>query len=194
MGKYNIKSIRRKVVRSRKFSQAAQQRVVQNLNKAKRQIVSEFDNHPITRELEQGDGGGNISKTLGGYGNLFTFIGFNQGSDPVAAVRTLLLTIPQIRNQKTTGNRISFVVSVPQIEDFRAVAKMPWEGGRSWVEGVESGISGFGYYMANLFGKNIKSRSGSAIQSKNKVRTSSYRPMPYMTPMLNKFMTIALRG
>jgi hypothetical protein len=75
---------------------------------------------------------------------------------------------------------------MPKIEDFRMVASMPWESGRSWVEGVETGISGFSYYMANLFGQ--KSRSGTAVQSENKIRTGSHRPMPYITPIIQKFI------
>ena len=46
------------------------------IKKIQREMISEFENHPITRELEMGPGGQNISGTLGGKGNLFTFIGF----------------------------------------------------------------------------------------------------------------------
>ena len=38
--------------------------------------MKEFDRHPITRELQQGPSSTNLSGTLGGTGNLFSFIGF----------------------------------------------------------------------------------------------------------------------
>ena len=70
---------------------------------------------------------------------------------------------------------------------------MPWEMGRSWVEGIETSISGFSYYMANLFDVN-KSRSGSAIQSEHEVRKAVYKRMPYMSEILKKFDTRLLGG
>jgi hypothetical protein len=186
MGSYNIKSIKRKAVKSSGFSRAAQNKVTGNLAKAKKRMISEFDNHAITREIASGANGSNISKTLNGYGNLFSFIGFSNGSDPLNKVRNLLISIPRIKSRKSRSGRVDFIISMPKIEDFRMVASMPWESGRSWVEGVETGISGFGYYMANLFGQ--KSRSGTAVQSENKIRTGSHRPMPYITPIIQKFI------
>ena len=46
---------------------------------------------------------------------------------------------------------------------------MPWAKGRSWVRGVEYGMSGIGQYMYS--NKDFsQSRSGSAIQNKGKLR------------------------
>jgi len=38
--------------------------------------LKEFDKHHVTRELSQGPAGVNLSNTLNGVGNLFSFIGF----------------------------------------------------------------------------------------------------------------------
>ena len=147
----------------------------------------------MTKEISSGSNGSNLSKTLAGYGNLFSYIGFHGTSDPIASVRNLLFTIPQIKSKKLKSGSMEFVLSAPKLEDFRMVAKMPWEGGRSWVEGIESGISGFSYYMANMFGENIKSRSGSAIQSKSKVRVGVFRPTPYLSVMISNFERMILK-
>ena len=40
----------------------------------KRVMLAEFDAHPVTKEIKTGPDAQNSSKTLGGYGNLFSFI------------------------------------------------------------------------------------------------------------------------
>ena len=188
MGSYNRKSIQRKVIKSRAFSKSARKKVVNNVERAKRQMLDEFDNHPVTKEIAQGESSSNISRTLSGYGNLFTFLGFSQGSSPVSAVREALSILPRVKNSKPKRDSILFTISVPLTKDFRNVAQLPWESGRNWVEGIESGISGFSYYMSNLFGKVDKSRSGSAIQTEHPMRAGMFHRRSYMTAILNKFV------
>ena len=62
---------------------------------------------------------------------------------------------------------------------------MPWEGGRSWVLGIERGISGFGYYLYKKFNEG---RSKEGIQTKNKVRSSSFKKVRYMSEIINNFV------
>jgi len=62
---------------------------------------------------------------------------------------------------------------------------MPFEGGRSWVRGVEKGISGFSNYVFKKYFKN--SRSGTGLQSEHEVRTGSFKPTPYLSSILKKF-------
>ena len=61
---------------------------------------------------------------------------------------------------------------------------MPWEGGKSWVSGMEKGISGFGYYIYKKF---LKGRSEEAVQSENKVRGSSFKRVRYMSEIIKNF-------
>ena len=49
---------------------------------------------------------------------------------------------------------------------------MPWATGRSWAKGIESGISGLGYYLKV---SRDGSRSGLGIQSSKKVRAGGVR-------------------
>ena len=56
----------------------------------KKRMIQQFLMLPVTRELLAGPQARNISGTLGGYGNLFTFIGFESGSDPISPIVSLL--------------------------------------------------------------------------------------------------------
>ena len=49
----------------------------QRLESIKARMIEEFIDHPVSQEIAAGAGATNSSGTLtGGYGNLFTFIGF----------------------------------------------------------------------------------------------------------------------
>ena len=63
---------------------------------------------------------------------------------------------------------------------------LPFENGRSWLYGIESGISGFGAYM---YKKWKTSRSGHGIQVDKKLRSGSFRNTQYFSNMLLKFVT-----
>ena len=67
-----------------------QTQVVKAFEKIKREMILEFMNHPVTREILGGPNASNESGTLDGYGNLFSFIGFNEGEDPIEIILDLL--------------------------------------------------------------------------------------------------------
>jgi len=54
------------------------------------QMVNEFENHPVTKEIESGPEATNITNTLGGAGNLFSYIGFEEGSNPIEVIKDIL--------------------------------------------------------------------------------------------------------
>ena len=64
--------------------------ISQEFEKIKQQILNEFDNHPVTREINDGISASNISGTLDGITNLYSFIGFNEGDNPTKAIRDML--------------------------------------------------------------------------------------------------------
>ena len=154
-------------------------------------MISEFDRHPVTQEIVGGINSGNTSKTLpSGYGNLYTFIGFRYGSNPTAPVKNLLALTSVMKRTSTrvVGSKITtyFKVSIPSEDQIKSSSKMPWEGGRSWVYGIERGISSFSYYM---FKNYTLSRSTKGFQSKYKVRSGQFKPMygGYITKILKNF-------
>ena len=124
------------------------------------------------------------------YGNLYTFIGFPAGTgDPTAVISSALRYQTRIEKrgtiQKKGGSlQYSFRVFSPSKEELAQLAPMPWEGG-SWLLRMERGISGLGYYIYKKFIE--KSRSGSGIQTDNKIRNLSYKRTSYISTILNNF-------
>jgi hypothetical protein len=153
--------------------------------KLKNEMIKDFLTDSVTLELLEGAGAANISGTLGGISNLFAFIGFDSGEQPISPILQLLqgtqITYKRQIKQKDIG--IEFEVSLPTAQDIFAITPLPWASGRSWSEGIERGLSGLGY----LLRKN-KGRSGAAIQSRvNKVRGGKFQNRPYISALIKKY-------
>ena len=58
--------------------------------KVKNEMIAEFLNHPVTIEIKGGIGAKNLSGTLDGITNLFSFIGFDSSSDPTSQIENML--------------------------------------------------------------------------------------------------------
>ena len=160
--------------------------VDKKFKKIKNEMIQEFLQLPVTQELLQGPDGLNISGTLGGVTNLFAFIGFDKGDQPVTPIMQLLekTSIQYGKELKQINNiGISYNVNLPTTEQIFAITPMPWAVGRSWAKGIETGISGLGY----LLRKNSKGRSGAAIQSRVKVRAGRFKNTAYISAFINKY-------
>ena len=183
-GKINNKAIDKKIGESKKFQKKAQELANKQFIEAKSRLIEDFDSHPVTTEIKGGTNASNLSGTLSGYGNLFSFIGFPEGSDPTVVVRNFLQSFVQMRPAgKKKGVNKDFVINVPTMKDFN-FAVMPWESGNNWVRSVEMGISNFSHYM-NKASK--ASRSGKGVQIDGEIRTSSSKGVPYMREIINNF-------
>ena len=149
----------------------------------KNQLISEFLNHPVTREIKNGPSSSNISGTLNGVSNLFAFIGFEEGDDPIAPILNAFQSI-----EITFGGNIpmgsKFNINMPLAQDIFTITPMPWASGRSWAQGIEKGISGLGYLLKR---GSSKSRSGKAIQSRVKIRSGSFKNTQYISALINKY-------
>jgi hypothetical protein len=154
-------------------------------------LLRAFEDHPITKEIDSGPGASNSSATLGGYGNLFTFIGFDRGGDPISPIRALLAKSIRVISTRKQRNRLGLILkfTVPTEEEIAAVSPLPWATG-SWVEAVEKGISGVGRYLySSNKGRFITSRSGQAIEATIEVRGSgSSAPTVYITGLLAQML------
>lgn len=149
----------------------------------KNQLLLEFNNHLITQEIKLGPNGSNISGTLGGNSNLFAFIGFDDNYDPIKPILKILEGI-QINFTRDIEIGSLFTITFPEPSDIFDVTPMPWATGRSWAEGIEKGISGLGYLIKN---NSSSSRSGAALQSSVKIRTSRYKNTQYISALLKKY-------
>ena len=151
----------------------------------KNEMIKEFLTDPVTIELLEGAGASNISGTLGGISNLFAFIGFNSGEQPISPILNMLEGTQIIYKQevKQRGIGVEFEVSLPTAEDIFMVTPLPWASGRSWAEGIERGLSGLGYLLRKSEG-----RSGAAIQSRvKKVRSGRFQNRPYISSLIKRY-------
>jgi hypothetical protein len=170
---------------------AVEARARAELDKAKNQLLNDFDQHAVTQEVQSGPSSSNNSNTLGGYGNLFTFIGFDSSADPISPLRSLLARSIEIQSLRKKTNELSFVLkfSVPTKEQIAAVTPSPWST-ESWVNAVERGMSGLGKYLYSNDSNRFKtSRSRGGIEAQFDVRSAqNSRPIDYMTGILKRML------
>jgi hypothetical protein len=160
-----------------------QQRIIIAFNKIKKEMIQEFLNHPVTVEIKAGPDAENISGTLGGYGNLFSFIGFEEGGSPTDPIEGLL-NLSRIEYSRQTKNGFIMKILLPSKQEIFGETPLPWARGRSWAEGIERGISGFGQYL-NI--DSINSRSGAGIETKSVIRKGKFKNTAYISALLNKY-------
>lgn len=188
MGYVNYQSIRTKISKSKKLIDDTENIVKKRFEDQKDLYIQAFDSHKITKEIQDGPTASNSSGTLGGVGNLFSFIGFNKSDNPIETVKNYINSHFKLNKPKITSKggriRLDFKVEYPSIDDLKKSTPMPWEGGRSWISSIEKGISGFSNYVYKRF---VEGRSGEALQSDTKLRSGSYKPVSYMSEIISKF-------
>lgn len=184
-GSANYQSIYNKVLMAERFQNAAFLQAKLKYTSAKKRFFGNFFNHPVTKEISNGPEGANTSGTLGGYGNLFSFIGFEEGRDPIYEISEALESMFAFSKSGNTSLSLTFKVTYPDIDRLKKYSPLPWAFGGSWISGIEKGIPNFAQY---LYEEDVlKSRSGSGIQVKNTLRGLNFTPVAYLTPMLERF-------
>lgn len=185
-------------VRSAKKAKDLAYKKAQEIAKdAKDEMLIEFEQNRITKELEAGPKNmKNISRNLiglpYGQGSLYGFIGFVDGTNPIEPVREYLQNTGNVfktsrfQRRGKRGGTYQFRVKAPLMSVIERFTPMPWEGGRSWARAIERGISGLSYYMAN---KSPMSRSGQGIQGQNQFHQAAmYKPSKYLSNIINNFI------
>ncbi len=180
----NRRKIQQQIVREAAFKKEVQRIVEKEFSQIHKEFLATFDNHPVTLEIKSGPRASNISRTLSGVGNLFTYIGFNEGADPIKPLRELLQTYEIKYHPKRESIRVN--IDVPSKEKVFAATPLPWATGRSWARGIERGISGLGQYLVKS-DKIRQSKSGRAIQVKGKVRGGKFSNIQYLSALLNDY-------
>lgn len=186
--KYSKANIDKKVMASRSLQKKGLERAQVKLDRLvrlhKTQLLREFGEHSVTREIEEGPFAPNRSGTLGGYGNLYSFIGFHYGTEPTEEIKELLRESIFLNRGRVITRGWSFRVSLPTKAAIRTASPVPWEAGNSWVYGVEdASISGLKYYVAQK-GKGY-SRGG--FQEDEIVNNLVMSRTSYLSDMLEKF-------
>jgi hypothetical protein len=149
-------------------------------------LMADFESHPVTRELRSGAGSSNPSNTLP-EGNLFGFIGFNSGTDPISDIEKMLRrTDIIIKNRKMGqfGFIWTYLVTSPSMQELYSVTPMPWAKGSSWLRELEGrGIPNLGQYM---YKQVSSSRSGAGVQNDRRSGGGRVR-VPYIKQLLEQF-------
>ena len=170
----------------------------------KKQLMDEFEGHSITKEIDAGPNASNSSGLLGGYGNLFSFLGFKRDSDPMSIVRSEL-DRTKIKKILIKKGDLILMTTEPTREQLFAATPLSWAPGRSWLQGLEGGVSGLGFYLFQLEGFKSGSESGTGLQLKGRKKAKKafggfgssgglgmeqrtrYKNVPYVSRMLNNF-------
>jgi len=159
-------------------------------NAAKIAALEQFEEHKVSKELSD-ENSSNISQTLAGKGNLFSFIGFDSGSTPIEDVLRALELLISMNDTPTIierGTKIIFnyKVKIPSYRTLYDLTPLPWDSGNSWLRGIENGISGFTEYIYwKNFSTSSSSRSGRGLQSIDRLRDGAFKPTPYISKILN---------
>jgi len=178
-----LQQIAEQLVKENNYIKYVYTELQKEIEKIKEEILEEFENHPITQEIKGGIEASNISNTLNGITNLYSFIGFENGDRPLDPIREEL---KKIKLKYTINNKgeLVFNVEFPTAKDIFKVTPMPWATGRSWAQGIEIGISGLGYYIKKV--KN--SRSGLGVQSETQVRSGArFKNTKYISQLINSY-------
>ena len=174
--------------RSKALENLAYASASKKVKTAQQMLLEEIEEHHVTQSIENGT----KSSALGFQANIFEFLGFNRGDKPVEVLRSAysnfihLKRVPLKKKVSATKINYDFTVSYPSLTEIYAQTPLPWGGGRSWVRAIEKGgVSNFNFTLANS--RFQTSRSGTAFQSQYQVRDFNYKPVPYLSPIINKF-------
>jgi hypothetical protein len=168
-----------------KFKNGAYNLMEKRFDKARMRLMTKFNSHKVTLEIEAGPEAENTSGLLSGYGNLFSFIGFYNGDEPIANLRDYLEYNIDLRQTVRRGNNWYFRVGCPSDSNIEEVTPMNFEKGNSWVDGIEHGISNLSYYINTHW---AKGRSEEGIQVKGEYRPDAiFETTEYLPTMLKEF-------
>ena len=162
------------------------QEILPKVEQAQQEMIKDFSSHAVSAEIEGGPTASNLSGTLGGYGNLFSFIGFSQGEDPLSAIKDMLSKKIDVRVRGIGLGKFKITVFVPSKEEIFSVTPLPWASGASWAESIERGLSNLGSYLYSSSGFR-ESSSGHAIQVKNLKKSVTFKTTPYISKIMSDF-------
>lgn len=156
--------------------------VTDEFERLKEELINAFNGHAVTEEIEGGPKASNTSNTLGGVGNLFSFIGFESGDRPTQPIRMALdgIALTSIVVSRDGSSRSHIIY--PTADDIFRMTPMPWAEGRSWAQGIEQGMPGLGKYLRKDSG-----RSGGGIQTDNQIRGGGFSNTSYISSMIRDF-------
>jgi len=156
------------------------------IEEKQRELVLDFERHPVTLEIKGGNSASASSGVTSGYGNLFSFIGFEEGSRPTTNIKQILDEKIQFNIRSLSPDGLfKITMQIPTLEEVFSASPIPWAEGSSWAEGIEKGISNIGSYVYTN-SRFSGSRSGSGLQSSNGAG-AVFNTTPYMSKIIEDF-------
>jgi hypothetical protein len=196
-GSVNLQKLRvqfeREIFNTNQFKGLAQGIAQRRVNIAQGDMVDAFETHKVTEELAGGIdySGPSIISYFNSQqnANLYSFIGFRKGTDPLEVLRELLKFPIRVQLTTRANNAYYFKVLVPTVEDIEKAIPMPDDyvaGNFSWARGIEDGdLFGIGEFLTI---RASTSRSGGGIKVELKSPTgSTIQKTPYITEILEAF-------
>lgn len=188
--KFTVEINRAQLLKSITYQQATalgiRKELEPNIDRIQDKLIKDFNSHAVTLELKNGASTTNISNTLGGYGNLFSFIGFDSGEDPTSVIEELLSQKMTFKVRAIASGRFKITIFVPSKDEIFSMTPLPWASGASWAEGIEKGISNLGSYLYSSSGFK-ESNSGTGVQIKNSKKSVTFKTTPYISGIFKKF-------
>jgi hypothetical protein len=163
----------------------------------KEQMITEFEAHPVTNELESFNSE-QRSQFLP-QGNLTALFGYEDGAEEIQKIRELLESskitfLNQGRIAPDGSYEVTARAEAPSVALLNEETELPWQQ-KGLVDAVELGVSGF---FRTLFGGSFTdSRSGGGIQVKNKVRDVAFSGIGrggYLRGILSRFVARVRKG
>lgn len=171
------------------------------------QMKQDFEASPITREIEGGLDASNESQTLEApfredegdtIANLWGFIGFEGNpEDVLAPIRERLEPKHDDGPKMVYAGRdpdkmtYKYEIRAPDESAIYDNTPLPWleKGGPSWVQRMEQGVPGIGHFL-NVANR-PSSRSGGGIQIEGTLKSGRFKPVKYLSQILNNFLRVA---
>ena len=185
--------IKDKIVKSAELKgrPIARKKAYDLFRRARLKMLRKFNTHLITLEIEAGPSfqSKNISGTLDGYGNLFSYLGFPRGSKPTEAVREVLESQTIWVGNPTFNSKKQWLFKYlyPTRKDVLNATNdaVPW--GVNWIDIIEKGAPNLQFYL-NLKRPNPQSVSNYGFQLPHEVNDDLvFKKDPYVTKILENF-------
>jgi hypothetical protein len=180
---------------SKMISPAVNDRLVSKFAAAKSEMLFDFDNHGVTKELGATNPERVDSQYLD-YGNLYSLLGIPNGTDIVAPLRAYLNSNTKVARYaeftKTVNGKYMFTMQVqyPTQDALNDQTRgiLPWTS-RGVLELIQNGTPGFSRYLFSLVRRFKTSYSGTAIQTEKTIREGQFEGVDYTNEITRNFIT-----
>jgi hypothetical protein len=176
-----------------------------------KELQEAYEEHLITKEIKGEGDSPNISGTIPQDSrsegqkrrndetrtrkNLWNFIGFDAGSNPLEEIENRLdpkhankegPTLEYVQGSARDKIEWRFKVQAPNLDKIKANTPFPdnYLSG-SWLDKIEHGFPGLSHFL-NAIRRN--SRSGGGIQVESSLRDEEFKPQKYLTKLFGDFI------